>query len=109
MSSSSSSWQKELRALQLDLSLREHPFTWLEAYWAGYQSGYAAAQNGFMTAEQIAPPDFHQFVSEHFGRAWPNAKGWRILIREHTASEREAFELFFQLRNNYETRRTKAA
>jgi hypothetical protein len=100
---------KELEAIRRELSQLEHPFSCLEAFWMGYQSGYAAAKHGFMSPDYIAPDGFHQFVSEHFGRSWPNAKGWRILIRERTASEREAFDLFFRLRSEFEERHAKVA
>src|SRR5437868_10033297 len=82
----------------------ETPFTWLCAYYAGYESGYAAAQHGHMAAAEFVPPHFHQFVAEHYGVRWPTPKGWSLLIQEHTSSERYAFEMFFHLREEYEKR-----
>ena len=100
--SNESSRREQLQAIRHRLSKEEHPFTCLHAFWCGYQSGYAAATHGFMRPEYISPAGFHQFVSERLGRACPNAKGWPILLREKTASEQEAFELFFRLREEYE-------
>jgi hypothetical protein len=97
-----------LEAIRRQLSQEDHPFTCLQAFWWGYQSGYSAAQHGFMKPEDISPPGFHQFVSEQLGRAWPNAKGWPTLLREKTASEQEAFEMFFRLREEYEKQHAKS-
>jgi hypothetical protein len=105
--SSSSSWRQELQGVRKHLAQAEHPFECLRDFYNGYETGYSAARRGFMTPQEFVPPGFNQFVSEHFGRRWPNAKGWRILIREHSPSEQEAFELFFTLREEYERRHAK--
>src|SRR5262245_48828345 len=46
--------------------------------------------------------EFHQFVAEHFGESWPSGKGWMCFVRDHTSSEREAFDLFFGLMDEYD-------
>ena len=71
----------------------DHPFTSLIAFVSGVHVG---------GGPQLVPGEFHQFVAQRLGGSWPSAKGWMSLIREHTASEREAFELFFQLLDQYE-------
>jgi len=75
----------------------------------GYEDGYAGMQHELREPDFVAPHGFHQFVSERLGRSWPNAKGWRILIRERTTTEHEAFEMFFCLRREFETRHAKVA
>jgi hypothetical protein len=99
----------ELEAIEHRLKQYATPFSCLEAYWMGYENGYAGRQYELREGDFIAPDGFHQFVSEHFGRRWPNAKGWRMLIREQSASEREAFDLFFKLRFDYEKKKTPTA
>jgi hypothetical protein len=84
----------------------DRPFTSLVGFVAGYQAGYAAAQHGFMPPAHFVPDDFSQFVTEYYGHTSPaGGKGWGTFISEHSTSEKEAFELFFQLRSEYEKRR----
>jgi len=71
----------------------EYPFTSLIAFVMGVQVG---------GGPELVPDDFHPFVAGHFGERWPSPKGWMLFIREHAASEKEAFELFFRLREEYE-------
>jgi len=71
----------------------EFPFTSLIAFVSGVHVG---------GGPELVPGDFHRFVAEHFGESWPSGKGWMSFIRERTSSEREAFDLFFQLRDEYE-------
>jgi hypothetical protein len=81
----------------------DFPFTSLQAFLVGYQCGYGVAKQGYdILPEQLVPYDFHQFVAERFGHSHPGGMGWQGFIREHTTSEREAFDLFFQLRDEYE-------
>ena len=104
------SWQDQLIRIHHDPQFNsEHPFSDFIIYHGGYDAGYSAATQGLITPEQIVPPDFNRFVSEYFGEAYPNPKGWRVLIPEHSSSEKEAFELFFRLRYEYEQQRTKGA
>jgi hypothetical protein len=110
--SSSHTWQQELQAVRRELNRRdrEYPFTTLLAFWEGYSAGYNAAQRGFMTPEQLVPIDFHRFVTEYYGRTFPaGGRGWQTFIREHSTTEQEAFDLFFQLRDEYEKRKPNAA
>lgn len=71
----------------------DHPFTSLIAFVEGVHVGGGV---------RIVPGEFHQFVAQHFGENWPSPKGWMSFIREHTISENEAFELFFELLEQYE-------
>src|SRR5688572_20135839 len=82
----------------------ERPFTSLVAFLSGVQVGYGLAQNhGAIRPSDLVPDDFHKFVTERFGRHFPDGgKGWMTFIAEHTASEQEAFDLFFQLREEYD-------
>jgi len=107
-------WWEQLQAIQkrpaMYLGNTDHIFTSFLGFVAGYQVGYAAAQHGFMTFEQLVPADFSRFVTEYFGHTFPaGGKGWGTFISEHTASEQEAFEMFFRLREEYEKRHSNAA
>ena len=103
-------WREELEAIRrrpqfyLPGEGTEHLFTRFVAFWAGYEAGHSAAQHGFMTPAEFAPHGFHQFVADHFGCTL-GGHGWHTLIRKYTASEEEAFELFFRLREEYERKR----
>jgi len=88
----------------------DYPFTSLVAFIAGYQMGYTQAKHGSRTPEDFIPADFHRFVTEYFGHTFSRGcKGWHTLISEQTASQQEAFEMFFRLMEEYEKRHTKAA
>ena len=81
----------------------ELPFTSLVAFLNGYVLGYAERGRSQISPTDLVPVDFTKFVTERFGRKFPDGgKGWTTFIREHTASEAEAFELFFRLREEYE-------
>jgi len=82
----------------------DHPFTSLVAFLSGVQVGCSLVQHhGGIQPSDLVPDDFHKFVTERFGRQFPDGgKGWMTLISEHAASEQEAFDLFFQLREEYE-------
>ncbi|HEX7860209.1 MAG TPA: hypothetical protein VF773_07790 [Verrucomicrobiae bacterium] len=84
----------------------EHPFTSWIAFTSGYAIGYDMAKaDGAITPEELVPRDFHRFVTERFGETFPaGGRGWMSFIREHTSSEQEAFDLFFKLRAEYDTR-----
>jgi len=86
----------------------EHPFTSWIAFTSGYQIGYdMARREGGIRPEELVPHDFHKFVTEHFGHTFPaGGRGWMTFIREHTASEQEAFDLFFQLKEEYDRTNT---
>jgi len=71
----------------------EYPFTSLVAFVSGVSVGSGAP---------FVPHEFHKFVADHFNDNCHSAKGWMSYIREHTTSEKEAFELFFSLLDSYE-------
>ena len=83
-----------------------YPFTSLVAFLMGYRFGSGmVGHSGEISFNELVPLDFHRFVTERYGRNYPDGgKGWQTFIVEHTKSEQEAFELFFQLREEYETR-----
>jgi hypothetical protein len=83
----------------------EQPFTSLVAFLAGYKLGAGAGPGSQITHGKLVPKDFSEFVAQRLaiGSA-PGGKGWAALIREHTSSENEAFDLFFRLRREYEDR-----
>jgi hypothetical protein len=81
-----------------------HPFTSLVAFLAGFQLGYAngQAEQG-VSPSALVPSDFHDFVSSRlYGHPTMDVEGWTSMIRERTSSEAEAFQLFFQLRFEYD-------
>ncbi len=82
----------------------EQPFSSLIAFMNGYALGYAeASSRSHISPTELVPADFTKFVTERLGHKFPaGGKGWSTLIRDHTASETEAFELFFRLRQEYE-------
>jgi hypothetical protein len=77
---------------------RRHLFTSLVAFMAGYGCGCGARP----TIDELLPSDFHDFVAKRLSVPDPGTKGWSGLIAAHTRSEKEAFELFFRLRSEYE-------
>ncbi len=105
-------WKEQLESIRRKPGLYwgggEHPFTSLVAFLVGFECGHASAQRGSqIQPRELIPEDFHKFVTEHFGRAYPDGgKGWQTFIREHTSTEQEAFELFLHLRAKYEKRTT---
>jgi len=79
------------------------PFTSLVAFLAGYESGFDAAKYNRSKPEDLVSRDFNKFVTEKFGKQFPaGGKGWQTFIDENTSSEKEAFDLFFSLREEYE-------
>ena len=82
----------------------DYPFTSLVAFLSGHQCGFAAAQHGAeLVPDGLITEGFAKFVTERFGRTYPDGgRGWQMIIREHTANEREAFELFFSLQHEFE-------
>ena len=80
-------------------------FTRLDAFILGYQTGFATARPDLATSEQpsLVTRDFTRFVTEHYGRSFPDSgRGWQTFIREHSRTEQEAFDLFFQLLEQYD-------
>ena len=107
-------WKEQLESLRLRPGLYwgggDHPFTSLLAFLVGFQCGYGVAQQGYqILPHELLPDGFQKFVTERFGGTHPASKGWQSCIREHTSTEQEAFELFFRLRDEYETQTTNAA
>ena len=82
----------------------EHPFTSWVAFTSGHEIGYdMARRDAGIRPEELVPHDFHKFVTERFGETFPaGGRGWMSSIREHTSSEQETFDLFFQLREEYD-------
>ncbi len=93
----------------LYLGNTEHRFTSLVNFIGGWELGYAAAKRGHDLPERLVAYEFHKFVTQRFGCVFPDGgKGWETFIRENSASEKEAFDLFFSLLEDYEkTRREK--
>jgi len=81
-----------------------HPFTSWIAFTFGHAIGYEIARrDGGTKPEELVPHDFRKFVTERFLHTLPaGGRGWMSFIREHTSSEQEAFDLFFQLREEYD-------
>lgn len=69
-----------------------------------FQAGHMMAlREGAIQPSDLVPEDFNKFVTERFGETFPaGGRGWMSFIREHTSSEQEAFDLFFQLREEYD-------
>jgi hypothetical protein len=82
----------------------DHPFTSWVVFAAGFQIGYEMARReDGIKPQDLVPDDFHKFVTERFGQTFPaGGRGWMSFIREHTSSEQDAFDLFFQLREEYD-------
>jgi hypothetical protein len=82
----------------------DHPFTSWVAFTSGFQIGHDFAhRQGGIAPKDLVPDDFNKFVTERFGETFPaGGRGWMSFIREHTSSEQEAFDLFFQLREEYD-------
>ena len=83
------------------------PFTSLVAFLSGYAIGFGEGKReAGIPASDLVPSDFHKFVTERFGQRFPDGgKGWMTFIEENTGSELEAFELFFQLRDEYDRKK----
>ena len=91
---------------------KDYPFAGLVAFLAGYAMGHKSGKHDTKTRtpEDFVPAGFHRFVIEHFGQTFcRGCKGWHTLILEHTATQQEAFEMFFRLLEEYEKKHTKAA
>lgn len=88
----------------LYLGSPEQPFTRLLAFLDGYSVGYRMARKADASwPENFVPQGFRDFVCRRFGvEIDVDTKGWTTLVREHAASEQEAFSLFFRLLEDYE-------
>jgi hypothetical protein len=101
-------------------SIRKHPGMYLGpnkaslaalcAFFTGYQCGYWAGSPkphapSVPADSCLLPEDFDQFVAQRLGERWPTGKSMWSFIREHTETEKEAFELFFRLVDEYEKKR----
>ncbi len=85
------------------LGPNDHLFTRLEGFLIGYQCGFASGACKGTKPEDLVPDDFHKFVTEKYGFEYPaGGKGWQHFIKENTSSEKEAFDLFFILRDEYD-------
>jgi len=86
----------------------EKSFALLLVYVYGIQMGVTlASSQAKIQSEEFIPADFHRFVTERFGRQYPDGgKGWMTFVHENTSSDEEAFDLFFELRREYEKTKT---
>jgi hypothetical protein len=96
-----------LKAIQarpdLYFNRNDRLFTCLDAFLGGYQVGSAMAKLGSDDFMELVPSGFQKFVTEKFGEHFPaSGKGWQWFIEQNTSSEREAFDLFFTLRQEYD-------
>jgi len=83
------------------------PFACLTSFLGGYQAGFAAAKDGNAAPEELVSYEFQKFVTEKFGRHFPaGGMGWETFIKQYTSSEREAFDLFFVLRGEYDQKQS---
>ena len=84
-------------------------FTALCGFIGGYQSGFwAGSEPHASTAADacLVPSEFHRFVTERYGREYPDGgKGWQSFVREHADSEQAAFRLFFELLAEFDRQR----
>lgn len=92
----------------LYLGADDSSFTALCGFIVGYQSGFRAASSQphapAVSADAcLVPEHFHRFVTEHYGRSFPDGgRGWQHFVREHADGERAAFGLFFELLAAYD-------
>jgi len=81
-----------------------YPFTSLVAFLAGYKIAFDITTRTGIAPTSLLPEGFNSFVGEQLGLGSQiGGHDWASLIREKTASEEEAFDLFFQLRIRYES------
>jgi hypothetical protein len=79
-----------------------NPFESLVAFVAGFN--HALITRG-VEGPNLVPGDFDTFVWRRVGSGPMNGHGWASAIRMAANSPREAFELFFTLREEYEALR----
>lgn len=80
-----------------------------------FVSGYQIARNGTIgedvrsQLDNIIPPDFHEFVTQHYGHQFPHGGyGWTTFIEENSSTPQEALELFLKLRRLYDLQKHKS-
>jgi hypothetical protein len=84
-------------------------FTALCGFITGYQCGFGDGSPkphapSVPADACLLPSDFHRFVTEHYGRKFPDGgRGWQHFVREHADSEQAAFRLFFDLLVAYDS------
>jgi hypothetical protein len=82
-------------------------FTCLEGFIGGFQCSFAASKYGHEEAGELVPHDFHKFVTEKFGERFPaGGKGYQWFIEQNASSEKEAFDLFFALLDEYDQKQS---
>ena len=81
-----------------------HPFTSLVAFICGFDlaRGIAGGESLSGRWELVPNGEFNSFVADRLRKRTPTAAGWTTHIQESTKTEEEAFELFFQLREDFE-------
>jgi hypothetical protein len=75
-------------------------FDSLVAFIYGFELGRSSSG---VRGSGLIPADFHGFVWQRIGSGPMNGHGWTSAIRMVAKSPPEAFELFFKLREEYET------
>jgi hypothetical protein len=101
-----------LKAIQLRPAMywgdSDYLFTSLIAFISGYQSGYAVKAHehestvGESYTLDFTPKGFHKFVENWYNIKNPGGWGWMTYIQMNTNSEREAFDTYFRLREEYD-------
>lgn len=77
----------------------DYPFTSLVAFISGHDITCMDGRG----ADRLVPHDFHRWVTKRYCHSYPHGgAGWMTFIEENTSSEEEVFQLFFQLREEYD-------
>jgi hypothetical protein len=74
----------------------------LQAYLNGYEAGLAACGKRLARQDQFHP--FHDWVAAKLGFS-SSTRGWCKMILDKTVDERQAFERFFDLLDEYQRER----
>ena len=87
----------------------ENNFHSFIAFIHGFQLARTATPEALLELDQILPPDFDRFVTEHYGHTFPRGGyGWSWFIEENSSTPKEALELFLHLRKLYAARDGKS-
>ena len=88
---------------------RPSHFDALIGFIEGFSCGVWATRDpeSVSRVKSLVPEGFHEFVWRRVGKGPMGARGWQWAIRNATQSDKEAFELFFELREAFELERPK--